>query len=388
MQTKENFGNFNIEDSDNLTVDPLLHQILSTKRAHGSEGDSDFRLWLFNYLKLQLKLKPVIRTAGVIYVETDPKSTVLFSCHVDTVHSSLESFTGSKQELSFDPVFGHLFLRDKANSSCLGGDDGVGIYILLKMLEAGVAGKYVFHTGEECGGVGSKAFVAANKKELSDIEMVVAFDRAVLDQCNPEVIVTQGGKACASLEFGESLCTELNKFNFDLPYVVSHKGSFTDSKVYSDDVPECVNIGCFYARQHSSDEYVDVVGVEKLLEAAIKLDWSKLPIVRKPQKSLYTENFTAAKSANATRSNYKSSKPLNLGKFPKATYTAKKLFATEQEKFAKSTVPNSKNLSLFDIEELVVGSPDEAVNFIVELMLENSALEAHVVTLRKLAEIK
>lgn len=269
-------------------LDPLLSKILSTRRGHGSAGDTAFRIWLFNHLDKVLKVKPKVEVEGCILVTVGKTPGVLFSCHVDTCHGKGDGST-EPQALAVDPNFGHVFLADKTKSSCLGGDDGCGIYIMLRMLEAGVEGSYIFHTGEEVGGIGSSAFVRKNKKLLESFEMVVAFDRAVKSGTNPEVIITQGGQECASTEFGQALCAQLNaNADFELPYVVSHKGSFTDSKNYRLDVPECVNVACFYEHQHTPNEYVDAVGLEKLVQAAIAVEWSKLPVVRNPAKAVQT----------------------------------------------------------------------------------------------------
>lgn len=272
-------------------LDPLLIRILRTRRRHGSQGDINFRTWLFNHIRTQLKLQPVVKEEGNIYVTTDAKSTVLFSSHVDSVHSKDESDKGD-QALAFDPVFGHLFLADKSSSSCLGGDDGVGVYIMLKMLEKGVPGHYMFHTGEEVGGVGSRAFVRMNSKFIDDIEAVVAFDRKCVDGEDNEVIITQGGSACASETFGLALAKELSdaKWGFSNKWVTSHKGSFTDSKNYAQLVPECVNLGCFYDRQHTNSETVNVYELDKLVKAVVGVQWKMLPIVRKP--SVYGGNAT------------------------------------------------------------------------------------------------
>jgi hypothetical protein len=270
-----------IADGDLEDVAPpeLLTRILSTKRRHESQGDTAFRIWLFNYIK-SLGAKPEIKDHGCILVELDPKSTVLFSCHTDTVHSKAESDKNEKQQLAFDPIFQHIYLLDKASSSCLGGDDGVGIFILLEMIKAKKPGKYIFHTGEEVGGLGAKAFTRNNKKYLDDLNQVVAFDRPVYVDSNPEVIIRQGGALCASKEYGEALAAELSKFNFERDYQVSEKGIYTDSKEYAFGVPECVNLGCFYNKQHTVNEYVDVGGVMTLLDAALKIDWEKLPVKR------------------------------------------------------------------------------------------------------------
>jgi hypothetical protein len=354
-------------------ADPLLVQILSTKRKHNSKGDRDFRLWLFGYLNTTLKVKPKIMAEGNILVELDPKSTALFSCHVDTVHGADES-DGGVQQLAFDPTFGHLFLHNKTKSGCLGGDDGCGIYIMLRMIENGVKGKYIFHTGEEIGAVGSRAFVSNHKKFCEDLEMVVAFDRATYANQNPEVIITQGGVGCASTTFGEALCKELNKTDFDLPYVVSHKGVFTDSKTYKDVVPECVNIACFYEHQHTPNEYVDVVGLEKLVKAACSVAWDKLPIVRNPFKKVEREDmFDSIGWGGYSSSKDKPFANTKLSKAPPKTPTFEPAFEP-----ALSLIDELSNYSAAEIEDFLTEDPGTAQQALLQLLLQNKALQAEL----------
>ena len=261
--------------------DELMLNILQTKRAHTSVGDTNFRLWLHAEFK-KLSLAVQVADQGSMIVQVGKKSTTMFSCHVDTCHSIAES-DGSRQKLAFDGSFGHVFLSDKASSGCLGGDDGVGVYIMLKMMKAKVKGTYVFHVGEERGGIGANAILKQRAPWLKDFDRCIAFDRAVKHGEEPEVILTQGGKSCASLVFGAQLVAALNEHPFDNPWVISHGGTFTDSKVYSDIIPECVNLGCFYLYQHTSKEVVDAWGVEKLLAACIKIKWDSLKAVRVPE---------------------------------------------------------------------------------------------------------
>jgi hypothetical protein len=259
----------------------LLLSILQTKRAHTSTGDTNFRLWLHAEIA-KLKLTVVVADQGSLIVEVGKKSTTMFSCHIDTCHSASES-NGTGQGLAFDSGFGHVMLLDKATSGCLGGDDGVGIYIMLNMMKAKVKGTYVFHVGEEKGGIGSNAILRTRSSWLKDFDRCIAFDRAVKHGESPEVILTQGGKKCASLDFGAQLVAALNEHEFDDKWVISHGGSFTDSKVYSDIIPECVNLGAFYLYQHTSNEVVDAWGVEKLLAACLKIKWESLKAVRVPE---------------------------------------------------------------------------------------------------------
>jgi len=358
---------------DQVTADPLLVQILSTKRRHNSKGDRDFRLWLFGYLNTVLKASPRIVVEGSILVELDPKSTVLFSCHVDTVHGAGEC-DGTPQPLAFDPAFNHLFLAEKEKSGCLGADDGCGIYIMLRMIEKGVKGKYIFHTGEEVGAVGSRAFVANNKKFCEDLEMVVAFDRAVYSGENPEVIITQGGSACASTTFGEALCKELNKTDFDLPYVVSHKGVFTDSKTYRSLVPECVNVACFYNKQHSAEEYVNVAELEKLVKAACSVQWQSLPIARNHLKREESDMFDSSGWGGwGEGKGQTKGKPFAYAKVPPKAPPKPPVFEPEL-----SLLDELSTFTVHDFEEFLMEDPAVAQQAFIELILRNKALQAEL----------
>lgn len=358
---------------DQVTADPLLVQILSTKRRHNSKGDRDFRLWLFGYLNTVLKASPRIVVEGSILVELDPKSTVLFSCHVDTVHGAGEC-DGTPQPLAFDPAFNHLFLAEKEKSGCLGADDGCGIYIMLRMIEKGVKGKYIFHTGEEVGAVGSRAFVANNKKFCEDLEMVVAFDRAVYSGENPEVIITQGGSACASTTFGEALCKELNKTDFDLPYVVSHKGVFTDSKTYRNLVPECVNVACFYNKQHSAEEYVNVAELEKLVTAACSVQWHSLPIARNHLKREESDMFDSSGWGGwGEGKGQTKGKPFAYAKAPPKAPPKPPVFEPEL-----SLLDELSTFTVHDFEEFLMEDPAVAQQAFIELILRNKALQAEL----------
>jgi hypothetical protein len=298
---------------------------------------------------------------------------VLFSCHVDTVHGAGEC-DGTPQPLAFDPAFNHLFLAEKEKSGCLGADDGCGIYIMLRMIEKGVKGKYIFHTGEEVGAVGSRAFVANNKKFCEDLEMVVAFDRAVYSGENPEVIITQGGSACASTTFGEALCKELNKTDFDLPYVVSHKGVFTDSKTYRNLVPECVNVACFYNKQHSAEEYVNVAELEKLVKAACSVQWQSLPIARNHLKREESDMFDSSGWGGwGEGKGQAKGKPFAYAKVPPKAPPKPPVFEPEL-----SLLDELSTFTVHDFEEFLMEDPAVAQQAFIELILRNKALQAEL----------
>jgi len=276
-------------------VDQLLVTILSWPRPHGSAAEGRFRAWLAAHLAnptFKAKVSPVkYLGASSLYVEIPSpggaKSTTLFSCHIDTVDTSifgiLETVNGKEvprvKKLTYDPNFGEIAL-DKASTvgSCLGADDGVGVWLMLKMIEAGVPGGYIFHTGEECGGLGSRATLAEHLPILSEYEIALAFDRPH----NDEVITHQRGQECASQKCALALCERLNKHGF--AYKPSAKGVFTDTANYRKVIPECFNLGVGYDRQHGYQETLDYAHAAALLEALCHVDWDSLPIDRDPAK--------------------------------------------------------------------------------------------------------
>lgn len=333
-------------------VDQLLIDILSTRRAHGSPGDSNFRMWLQNEFR-KLKVKFETTDKGNFIVEIGKDTTTLFSCHIDTCHSVAES-NGQGQKILYDTSFGHIFLDPYSNPGCLGADDGVGIWIMLKMIAAGVPGAYVFHTGEEVGCIGSKAMLKSRKDWLSKFDRAIAFDRPN----NLEVIITQGGLKCASEEAGEDLANALNEHGMD--YSVSTKGVLTDTKIYAHVIKECFNLGVGYFYQHSKKETLDYAHAFALCSAVIKVNWDDLIVVRdlpEPPKQAKFPDFKFPTFPKFGKSNksffeddiYKVEKPAKLGTpFPA-------LFG---------------ELSTYDFDELVgicADTPEEAAKIILRL---------------------
>lgn len=354
--------------------DTMLLKILSTKRCHGSQGDTNFRLFLVDTLKAYGH-EPEIKAEGCIVVSTDEKSDTLFSCHVDTVHSMAES-DGSFQKLAYDAIFGHLILQKDQTPmpTCLGADDGAGIYIMLKMIEAKVAGTYVFHTGEEKGGIGARAMMAKHKDWLDNFNRAVAFDRPG----DHEVILTQGGYNCASSEAGAFIVSEFKKYN--LGYELSHKGVFTDTKVYAGVIPECFNIGVAYYNQHGKDEYVDVVHLDELVKACISTPWDTMPTVRKPvepwsaPKNGYQGGYGDYGGAKLSGANY--------GKGPKKK--------SPQAKLAYSPTAIIEEMSDYRADEftqLVEDEPMIAAQVMMVMFARLRSLETEVETLSTILDL-
>lgn len=344
-------------DGEPMEMDTLIQDILKTKRCHNSPGELNFVSWLYKYLE-GLKFKPKTMAEGAIVIEVGTGGKTLFSCHVDTVHSKEES-DGSMQPLFFDPAFGHIFCGDK-KSGCLGADDGAGIYIMLKMIEAGVTGSYIFHRGEEKGGISAYAMKAKYESWLKQFNACIAFDRP--DTC--EVICSQGGQVCASVAYGTKLAESLNAQGLD--YQVSHRGVFTDSKVYRQLIPECINLGVGYFSQHGNSEYLDWTHLTSLAEAVTEIDWDAL----KPERKIVAETTLAWESKKTT--DYYGNWPYDTAKqgevFPRKAVPVE----DEPEEALDLEAMTKEELSEYICDDLLVSA---IVDLIVELDAERGRVK-------------
>jgi len=169
--------------------------------------------------------------------------------------------------------------------SSLGADDKIGVFILLQMIQAKLPGIYAFHVGEECGCIGSQFSSAAMKEQFKNVQKCIAFDRMNYG----DVIATQRGRRCASVQFTNAVADALNE---QLPNKNVHQfkgdvvGMYTDSANYDSYISECTNISVGYWSQHSEMEHFDAVWLMSLLVPAIlKVNWNDIPISRDPTKT-------------------------------------------------------------------------------------------------------
>jgi hypothetical protein len=265
------------------TVDYTLVRILGWKRSFRSVTELAFMKWLHDEIKAR-GFEANVMAEGCVSVtvpRTDgKKSQTLFSCHTDTVHWSQGDLKDSKpQHLMYDESFGHIFLnKTHADAgSCLGADDGAGVWLMLEMILHRRPGTYLFHRGEEKGGIGAYAMLGKHKQWLEEFDIAVAFDRPN----NDEVITHQGNQRCCSDKFGNALVKALGEQG--LVYKTSTGGVFTDTKVYRTAIGECTNIGVGYGNQHSQDEFLDYGHLLALRDACLNIDWDTLPAERDPK---------------------------------------------------------------------------------------------------------
>lgn len=198
--------------------------------------------------------------------------TILFSSHVDTVHSS-----EGVQKLDYRDGILQLTRREKrGRSNCLGADDTAGIWLMMEMVKAGVPGHYVIHHAEESGCIGSSDLAKSSPEFLRGFKAAIAFDR----NYTSDIITHQMGRRCASDAFARSLANQLGG-----GYEPDPTGSYTDTNEYAHLIPECTNISVGYRRQHSANETQDVHFLIALRDRLLAVDWSALKIERDPEST-------------------------------------------------------------------------------------------------------
>lgn len=211
-----------------------------------------------------------VDTCGNWHVKIGDDPNVLWSCHTDTVHR-----LAGRQTLHYDARTGivQLSKRSKAVHSCLGADDTAGVAILTQMVAAGIPGHYLFHYGEERGGVGSEWIAKYHAKWLETFDMAIALDRKGYG----DVITHQYGRCCSDA-FARSLASQLNAHG--LHYAPSDRGVFTDTANYTDMIGECTNLSIGYENAHHDTETLDTRHVAKLFTALCQIDPSALTCTR------------------------------------------------------------------------------------------------------------
>jgi hypothetical protein len=263
----------------------FFHGLLTFKRCHDTESERDFCDKLDGVLT-DLGWAPSIDQAGNRFVSIGTSRT-LFTCHVDTCHR-----TSGFQTVVY--TTDGKFTTAHGATECLGADDGAGILVLLRMIEAGVPGTYAFYRGEEKGGIGSGYSVESNPEFYKGFDRAVAFDRGGFT----DVITWQSHGVCCSDEFADALSAAL--CDRGMLFMPSDRGVYTDTAEMIHLVPECTNISVGYSKQHGPEEVQVWSHLDELCNAVLGIDWEALPTVReaKPVEDSWL-SFTGGSSQRA-----------------------------------------------------------------------------------------
>ena len=275
---------FNQYHDDDWTPASCFASLLKTKRPANTQGEDFARHYLLKTLTA-LGYEPNTRVDTHNNIIVDARcdtSTVLFSAHYDSAHRGVPVDGDYANKVAITPD-GNLSGVD----ACIGADDASGIYVMLRMIADGVPALYIFHQGEEVGGLGSYRIAEKTPELLDGITHAIAFDR----RGTRDVIWMQGGEDCASEGCAGVIAHTLNQLNPAFAYAPSDMGSFTDTKVYRSLVPECFNISVGYDNEHTPSETQDVKHLIALADACCVFPWHTLPVWRDPTAVKYDDRW-------------------------------------------------------------------------------------------------
>jgi len=276
-----------------------LHEILTYRRGNGTMGEFRF---IQNVLKRDFALTRMTNntdpdkqsTFAYVLDVADANNVVppiLFCSHIDTVHRDVAGKAAlDEADVHQVPLYDEgLDMYYKEDGQPLGADDGAGMWLLMEMIDAKVPGTYIFHRGEECGGIGSSGMAKDHEEWLARFKWAIAFDR----RGDSDVITEMfSGKVC-SQEFALGLCAALNEHGFK--YIPDDTGSFTDTANYRKIIPECCNVSVGYDSEHTKDETLDVTHLRNLRDAMISIFQSGdvvLPVVRDKDAVDYARQYS------------------------------------------------------------------------------------------------
>jgi uncharacterized protein (DUF779 family) len=279
----------------------------------------------------------------------------------------------------------------KPVSSVLGADDKLGCYIMCRLIMNGTDGLYVFHIGEECGGIGSNYISTQTPELVEGMNYCIAFDRYEYGH----IITHQAGGRCCSDDFVAGLAGKLNPLLPPKEQMSGNSGgSFTDSANYTKLIPECTNVSVSYKSQHTRRENFDLVWFRDILvPALLKITWHDLPVARDPNevsspysssyRSKYQDSFSFDRSYKSnkntrsmvsTRGTLTNSERMNQSAIDRCNHVLDDKFegydpeeglpqhmsCKQKVDFVKYTFVKN-NLNLEDMAEMVVDAEEEAI---------------------------
>ena len=225
------------------------------------------------------------KVAGVGYYAQQGESSTMFCAHLDTADHAATNVTHMYKN-------GYLLTDGK---TILGADNKAGVLVLFHLLLSGVAGHYWLFYGEERGRIGSTELAKSHAERLQGIQRAIAFDR----RDTTSVITCQSGYYSCSEEFAYALVQQLDLGNlFELE--LDETGSYTDTASFVGLIPECTNISVGFQSEHTNSEWLDIMYLECIIEAAKVVNWESLPTVRaagsktpKPKHSFVARHYVA-----------------------------------------------------------------------------------------------
>lgn len=227
--------------------------MISLKRTLEVQTSSYKNKNMLKYVKTELKRMGASYyqdKRGSIYATKGVgKSYGCVVAHTDTVHrivprKSFKIYTEKNIMFSIDT-------RDWTRTG-IGGDDKVGVYVALRMMEELDVLKAAFFVDEEVGCVGSGD---ADLKFFGDVRLCMQADRKGFREITNSIHMTE----MYGDVFANDIEPVLKKWN-----VVEVDGGMTDVCTLADKIDNIpmFNAACGYYKPHTANEYVDVSEVE------------------------------------------------------------------------------------------------------------------------------
>lgn len=192
-------------------------------------------------------------TGTNIYVTKNSNKSTMFPCivaHTDTVHKIVSNLTCIEIDGAYTG-----FNKITMTQSGIGGDDKVGIFVALRMLNELDACKVAFFHAEEVGCVGSRK---ADLDFFKDCRFVLQCDR----KGNSDFVTDIYGTELSSKEWQKDIESILTKHNYKFS-----DGGITDVGELKDNgltIP-VANMSCGYYNPHMSNEFIVIEDVENVI---------------------------------------------------------------------------------------------------------------------------
>ena len=165
----------------------------------------------------------------------------LMVAHIDTINDMYDDYVPLED---MEVVGDTLKLIETSKAHCLGGDDRVGVYCLLDMMDRNMKCDFLFTCYEEVGGEGAKEF--STYKDFNNWSCLIEIDRA-------------GTNHLATYGYENKELEDM--FNLPIQY-----GTYTDiCDIAKTSGIAGYNIACGYYRQHTPNEYIKLSEVDWVL---------------------------------------------------------------------------------------------------------------------------
>jgi len=268
-----------------------LNRLINTLSIQTASYDSDR---MSRYIMRQLDNRNIPytqdKTGNIYATKGNAKLYPTMVSHIDTVHAVNEDVVVKRQG-------NNLYAIDtyKMEQYGIGGDDKVGVFITLELLDIFQHFKAVFFVDEEVGCIGSSH---CNHKFFEDSTIVLQCDRKGAKDFTSTIL----NQPMLSVEFMEYVKPIVKSFNRE--YV---NGGMTDVHELSEHIPICMaNMSCGYYNPHSAREYVNIENVFDTLEFCKQILTSTAHKQWSIKRPVYPSFTSYAPSANSifTKSKY------------------------------------------------------------------------------------